>query len=329
MLVSGVLLLLALMVVFVLPSLIPPPSGQSTAKPMPQPIPPAVEQPQSPPVSRLPLETSEGLAGDTPTASPEETMKAQPAPDEGTDEAAPGGSGKQQRKELFHAAMSDFLRAMEQQEWKAADAALKLARGIEPESEAVRDGRLQLVAAIRARVLYRLESHARKTENEEQWQQARQRYAEILQLDPTSTLALHGKQQAEERLKLIKSIDRYLHTPGLLQADESLANAKKLLAYLEQLPEKGVKLRASQGRLARLVATAERLLPVHIRSDEATEVVIYQVGRLGRFSARTLELRPGTYTVVGSREGFRDVRKVFTLQPGAEVEILVRCEERI
>jgi len=58
-------------------------------------------------------------------------------------------------------------------------------------------------------------------------------------------------------------------------------------------------------------------------------VVIYQVGRLGRFSVRTLELRPGTYTVVGSREGFRDVRKVFTLQPGSKVEILVRCEERI
>jgi len=101
------------------------------------------------------------------------------------------------------------------------------------------------------------------------------------------------------------------------------------LAYLEQLPEKDSKLLASQRQLAGLVATAERLLPVHIRSDEATEVVIYRVGRLGRFSARTLDLRPGTYTVVGSREGYRDVRKVFTLQPGYEVEILVRCEERI
>jgi len=33
--------------------------------------------------------------------------------------------------------------------------------------------------------------------------------------------------------------------------------------------------------------------------------------------------------LVGSREGYRDVRKVFTLQPGSKVEILVRCEERI
>jgi len=225
--------------------------------------------------------------------------------------------------------MSDFLRAMEQQEWKTAEAALKQAQRFDPGSEAVRDGGLQLAAANRTRALYRLESDARKAENEEQWQQARQGYAEILQLYPSSALALHGKQRAEERLKLTKRIDRYLQSPGLLQSDESLAHAKKLLAYLEQLPEKGSKLLASQRQLAGLVATAERLLPVHIRSDEATEVVIYRVGRLGRFSARTLELRPGIYTAVGSREGFRDVRKVFTLQPGSKVEILVRCEERI
>jgi hypothetical protein len=39
---------------------------------------------------------------------------------------------------------------------------------------------------------------------------------------------------------------------------------------------------------------------------------------------------PGRYTVVGTRSGYRDVRKEFSLMPGAVPPVLVvRCEEPI
>jgi len=44
-------------------------------------------------------------------------------------------------------------------------------------------------------------------------------------------------------------------------------------------------------------------------SDNLTEVSVYRVGRLGRFTAQELLLRPGRYTVVGTREGYKDVRQ--------------------
>ena len=43
-----------------------------------------------------------------------------------------------------------------------------------------------------------------------------------------------------------------------------------------------------------------------------------------------MELLPGRYTVVGTRAGFRDVRREVTIMPGHEPPALViRCEEQI
>ena len=67
-----------------------------------------------------------------------------------------------------------------------------------------------------------------------------------------------------------------------------------------------------------------------LASDNATEVQIYRVGKLGLFDQRSLELMPGRYTIVGTRQGFRDVRKELNLLPGAPPPtLIVRCEERI
>jgi len=59
-------------------------------------------------------------------------------------------------------------------------------------------------------------------------------------------------------------------------------------------------------------------------------VTIYRVGRLGTFTRQTLDLRPGTYTIVGSRQGYRDVRLELVVRPGeTPAPLSVRCEEEI
>jgi hypothetical protein len=48
------------------------------------------------------------------------------------------------------------------------------------------------------------------------------------------------------------------------------------------------------------------------------------------FFSRSLELRPGTYTVVGTRRGYRDVRVLLRVKPEVPAEpLVVRCEEEI
>ena len=69
---------------------------------------------------------------------------------------------------------------------------------------------------------------------------------------------------------------------------------------------------------------------MQFESDNLTSVVIYKVGPLGAFTSRTVELRPGTYVVVGTRDGYRDVRRNVRVDAaGSGAPISVRCEEPI
>jgi hypothetical protein len=65
-------------------------------------------------------------------------------------------------------------------------------------------------------------------------------------------------------------------------------------------------------------------------SDDATQIAIPSIGFRGTFSRRVIELKPGKYTVVGTRNGYRDVRRDITVSPGDDVQtISVTCGEPI
>ena len=83
-------------------------------------------------------------------------------------------------------------------------------------------------------------------------------------------------------------------------------------------------------QLGQLIELASKPIPVRLESDQITSVTLYRVGSLGAFASKELELRPGTYTVIGSRDGYRDVRRTFTVRPGRSLApISVVCVEPI
>jgi len=68
---------------------------------------------------------------------------------------------------------------------------------------------------------------------------------------------------------------------------------------------------------------------VLITSDSFTDVTLLRVRRLGSLTEETLSLRPGAYTAVGIRDGYRDVRVKFEVRPGQRNAVDVRCSETI
>jgi hypothetical protein len=79
-----------------------------------------------------------------------------------------------------------------------------------------------------------------------------------------------------------------------------------------------------------MIVEAQTPQTVTLQSDGLTHVSIYHVGRLGQFTTQQLELSPGTYTVVGSRPGYRDVRQTLTVKPGSrQTTVDIRCEESV
>jgi len=67
---------------------------------------------------------------------------------------------------------------------------------------------------------------------------------------------------------------------------------------------------------------------VLLRSDNRTEVTLSTVGTLGAFEEKRLELRPGSYTLIGSRDGCRDIREQIVVRPNMN-PVDIRCAETL
>ena len=103
-----------------------------------------------------------------------------------------------------------------------------------------------------------------------------------------------------------------------------------LLSAAGEAPAGEPRLANKINRLEQLLVAARAPVQVQLRSNGETEVAIYHVARLGLFIEHQLELRPGTYTAVGSRPGYRDVRKVFSVLLGqVPPPVDIRCEEPV
>jgi len=339
------LLVVALGVVILLPSVAdrPDPTAKiAEAEPRNNPPVPDSPEPTDPPAPPVTAGLADPRGQDAEatedagsTADPEIAEAAEAAAQADGTEAVTGMAvdpetdEKAAREAEFRAAMTGFLAALRAGDLEEAGRALSQARELNPDAPALGDAGRRLESAKRDRELQRLARQGRRAEGQEDWQQALAIYTRAAELAPDASFAGEGTRRARERLDLQKKLDHYLNDPERLQADQPHANAQLLLEYIEQVRDPGPRLSADRDRLADLLAAVARPVTLSIRSDDQTEVSIYRVGRLGRFLQREIELRPGNYTVVGYREGFRDVRRQVTLRPGVEAEILVRCEERI
>jgi hypothetical protein len=237
---------------------------------------------------------------------------------------------QQLKEQKFRAAMNVALLALDSERFKEAASALAQAAEVSPQHEALLDARKRLQLERRQATMNRLRRQAAAQVKLENWAKAVELYKKALQLDDGAGFAHQGLVRAEQRATLNTQFNYYLDSPERLYSAEPLANAELLLGKIRAAPENEPKLAEKIKRLHILVGEARQPLPVELLSDGETEVTIYHIGRLGRFTTHQLELRPGTYTVVGVRPGFRDVRRVFSLKPGDKrTGIDIRCEERI
>jgi hypothetical protein len=164
----------------------------------------------------------------------------------------------------------------------------------------------------------------------ERWDAAGAKFEAMLAIDGTLIAARDGLKLARERAELYRRLDRELARADRFNDDAITSAAKAVLADARAIEAPPAGLTDRVNRLDAAVTVAAQPVPVRFESDSQTLVTIYKIGALGTFSNRTMNLRPGRYVVVGSRQGYRDVRQEFRVTPDGNVApIVVRCEEPI
>jgi hypothetical protein len=226
--------------------------------------------------------------------------------------------------------MAGGITALHENDYHRARRLLLQARSIKPDSPEVKDALAQAEGALQRIRIDELQAGAAGAERDEDWEQALAAYQSALSLDGSVQFALQGKERVLKRKELEDGIKKYLAQPSLLETDGSLNRALALLDEACRMDPRGSRLSRLTTELDALVAAARTTVTVTIESDGITDVAVYKVGRLGRFQSRELALRPGTYTITGAREGFKDVRHILSVRPGSNaMRLTVTCTEKI
>lgn len=233
-------------------------------------------------------------------------------------------------QDAFQRAMSKVLQSLDSGRLELAAQALQVAINIRPNSTAVTDVKRRLAEAQRRSQFSRLRRQAERKAGSEEWMKAAEIYRKALMIDGSSVIAQNGLANAESAMRVNASFDHYLADTSRLSSDEPLANAKKLLQANRQAPKAEPRLVDKIASLQEAVRLAQVPVKLLVLSDGLTDVAIYQVGRFGKFQQKELTLRPGRYTLAGSCNGYRDIRKVISLRPETgSITVTMRCEEKI
>jgi len=232
--------------------------------------------------------------------------------------------------DLFAGFMSRGLAALQRGEYAEARQAFARAASIRPGSSQVAEGLLQVDEAEKLDAFAVHRTRALEFEADEEWVAAAEQYAAVLGLAPNVAFARQGEARCRGRADLARRMAYHLDHTDRLSSDEVFAELAALVAEASEVEPAGPRHLGQLGRLGNLLETAGTFSRIRLESDNLTQVVVYQVGRLGTFVAHELELRPGKYTVVGSRQGYRDVRYELVVVSGEQsAPLVVRCVEKI
>ena len=230
----------------------------------------------------------------------------------------------------FNDAMSDGYTALDEGRYSQARSAFQQAAKLRPGSSEAGSALQEVAVAQQANRLTDLKRQGDTLEQSEQWQQAVEAYQSALETDSSLLFAVEGLKRSQFRARIDKQFRAAMLQPERL-SDVAVAEAtEKLLQQAKTITPRGPVLAEQIATLDVLVQQANTLVPVTLRSDGETEVIIYKIARLGKFEQQQLTLRPGNYRVRGSRVGYRDVLHQFTVSHKGEVPAIdVRCTEQI
>lgn len=201
---------------------------------------------------------------------------------------------------------------------------------LRPNASEVAEGLAQVDAGNRSAQLAGLKARAAAAERGERWAEAEALYGEALVSDPGVSFATEGRARSSSRARLDAQLQGVLDDPAQALRAALRQMARVWLEQAAQQPAPNVRLKQQALGVARLVAAAERPVRLVIQSDGETQLTVLRLKRLGGIAETTLDVLPGKVVVVGTRPGYRDVRREVDVLPDTTpAPLVVRCEERI
>ena len=274
--------------------------------------------------------TSVEARGDLPAAQAQYRTLLKQRPDFQPAQAALTRVLARQRANEFEALLTTGAEALGQGQLRAAESAYARAAALNPADPRAVDGQTRVAQVKTSQRNSQDLAAGVALERAERWDEAVAHYQAVLARDAGLLFAQDGQARADRRMLLDRELQDYLDRPERLSAAAVRIAAERALARADATAPHTPRLGMQIARLRSVLQALATQVRVAITSDNSTAVSVTQLGELGVFRLREVELPPGRYTVIGRRDGFRDVRLELDIAAGQPAASLaVQCTERI
>ena len=235
----------------------------------------------------------------------------------------------------YRLAMSDGFSALFASRYTNARSAFNQALRFKPEDPTAASALRQSLASDKRTSLSSLLSGAQRFEQNEQWASALSNYQTVLQRDRNQVSAKIGRIRSQARVELDKSLKDILSDPLALSRSTERAAAEAVLKDAKGIASKGPMLKQQIAALESSIKQVDSTVKVSFNSDALTQISLKKAGakriNLGKFDVKNLALKPGRYTVTGTRLGFHDVRTELELNPNVNgvQSFTIACTDQI
>lgn len=232
--------------------------------------------------------------------------------------------------DAYARAIGDALAAIRGGRLDVARAALERARALRPNAPEVVAGFAELNSSQAGQQLASVKSGAEALEVQERWADALAEYQRVLAADASLEFARQGRDRVAPRAELAARLQGLIDQPSRLASPEVRVEADRLLTRARGVAGAGPVLRSQISRLELALPAWDQPVKLLLESDGQTAVTIQRVAEYGGFERREIELKPGRYTLIGTRSGFRDVRREVVVAPGTDTQsVQIRCTDPI
>jgi len=171
---------------------------------------------------------------------------------------------------------------------------------------------------------------AHKAIAQDDWRNAQSIYATASKRHPNDKTIQDGLQLANKIVSLQQSITDYIRRPERLASQNISAAARNALFQTTVFARNSASLSRDAGKLKALIVGMRVDIPVFVKSDNKTFILVRGIGKVGLTSGRTIKLKPGEYTFEGIRSGYKSKLVQVRLTIGeTSYQVEVICDERI
>tara|TARA_A200000113_G_scaffold58124_1_gene49445 strand:+ start:329 stop:1777 length:1449 start_codon:yes stop_codon:yes gene_type:complete len=237
---------------------------------------------------------------------------------------------RQIRENHFNALLASANKAIEARDFTTATQRINEAKNLNSSSSELDIISKKLASLIAGSEQQKIESQVTLFADADEWKTVQMLASKGLTSFSASPTLLQAKQDADGILNASKRLEAYRQRPERL-SDNNVRNlAQQDMEQARNYANKSAKLLAQITALEGIVDNINQPRPVTITSDNDTYIKVLGVGVVGEIKRKTIQLKPGTYRVEGSREGYRSTIKEIVVSPSDNnPSVHIVCTEKV